>query len=42
MKVIKTDLGINFEKREVNNVHRIGKNEPSDKPRPILVSFVNE
>lgn len=41
-KIIKTDLGINFEEYEINNIYRIGKGKPSDKPRPTLVSFVNE
>lgn len=41
-KVIKTDLGINLEEREVNNVYRIGKMKSSDEPRPTLVSFINE
>ncbi|CAG4972517.1 unnamed protein product [Colias eurytheme] len=40
--VIKTDLGIDFDEREVNNVFRIGKKKPIDKPRPTLVSFANE
>lgn len=39
---IKTDLGINFEENEINNTYRIGKEKPDDKPRPTLVSFVNE
>lgn len=40
-KVFKTDLDINLEDYEVNNIYRIGKEIPRDKPRPTLVSFAN-
>ena len=40
-KKLKTDLSINLEDYEVNNIYRIGK-KLSDKARPTLVTFVNE
>lgn len=38
----KNDLDINIEEYEVNKIYRIGKEKNDDKPRPILLSFVNE
>ncbi|CAB3219824.1 unnamed protein product [Arctia plantaginis] len=40
-KILGTDLSINLEDYEVNNIYRIGK-KLSDKARPTLVTFVNE
>lgn len=39
-KKFKDDLNINFEDRDVNTIHRIGKNM-TEKERPILLAFVN-
>lgn len=39
-EAFKTDLSINIEDHDVNNIYRIGK--AGDKARPTLVSFVNE
>ncbi|XP_072945564.1 uncharacterized protein [Epargyreus clarus] len=42
LKIFRERLELNVEEWEVNKIHRIGKiNKESDKPRPVLLSFVN-
>lgn len=41
-KPFKSDLNIDIEKNAINNIYRIGKRSiESNKPRPVLCSFVN-
>lgn len=42
INIFKTDLDIQFQEHEINNIYRLGKEKSSGKPRPILFSFVSE
>ncbi|XP_013145874.1 PREDICTED: uncharacterized protein LOC106109023 [Papilio polytes] len=41
-KILKDNINIDLQQREINKLYRLGKNKIAHKPRPILCSFINK